>query len=132
MRRIGITFIVSMAAMAALPSLASATLAPTTGETTTTLCSFDPQDGTAGVTSCRTQTVRIYGSSCSGPGERLYFEEDIDSVRNYQGNVVLRNFNGVVVEDAINDPVRAHARLLYDSGPHAFGFGFYASDASCT
>jgi hypothetical protein len=103
---------------------------PALGTTTTTVCRFDPTTWTdPGTTTCNSESVTIEGGVCSSTGLRHYFEEDIYSVRAYQGMVVAPDTNGVAISGY--EELRPNARMISDSGPHAFAFSFYVSDASC-
>jgi hypothetical protein len=101
---------------------------PQTGSTTTTTCRFVPGDGT---TTCSQETIVIRGGACYEAGERLYFEDHLDSARTYRGNAVLPGLDGVAVTGDYADVLRPHALLVYDSGVHAYSEGVTVDDPAC-
>jgi hypothetical protein len=125
-----------LAAVPALLGSSSGAIAaadlPVLGTTTTTMCRYDSKVTPGpGLTYCTRQIVTISGGDCYITGYRLYFEDVFSSARYYQGNVVPSSLDGVTVTGDYGDVVRPHARLVYDSGDHAFGVGFLVPDESC-
>jgi len=120
--------------VAVLAAAAPAADGPVAGTTRTTTCRFTPHDSAAGsgVTQCSQTTVIVRPGACVDSGYRLWEEDDIASARTYRGNAVLSGLDGATVEGTYSDVVRPHARLLYDSGPHAFSVSFPVADQSCT
>jgi hypothetical protein len=116
----------------AAAAAAPASDVPVTGTTRTTECHFDPHAGDRGLTLCRQQIIVVSADGCFGQGYRLYFQDEIDSVRAYRGDVILPGLDGVVLDADYADLIRPHALLLSDSGPHAFSEAFPVEDASCT
>jgi hypothetical protein len=124
---LAISVIASVAAFAAPGSAAADPVElPTPG--TTTQCSFSAQPAPAR-TSCRTETITVNGPVCLTDGDQPYLLYDvtfIDSVREYAGNVVAGEpVNGYYTA------VLPHAKLLYDSGPHAFSTPYVIYVESC-
>jgi hypothetical protein len=78
---------------------------PQTGSTTTTTCRVAPTDGS---TVCTRETLVISGGACYQTGERLFFEDHLDSSRTYRGT-----------------------RLVYDSGVHAYSTAVVVDDPAC-
>jgi hypothetical protein len=101
---------------------------PQTGSTTTTTCRFVSSDGS---TVCTQETLVISGGACYGDGQRLYSEDHLDSSRTYRGNAVLPGLDGVAVRGDYSDAVRDHARLIDDSGVHAYSEGVLVEDPNC-
>lgn len=101
--------------------------APAVGTTYATSCHF-----AGGGTRCRQQTVIVTAGACADVGWRLYSRDEIDSVREYRGNVVLPRFDGVQVAASYGTLLRPHARLVANSRPHAFSETFPVADQSCT
>jgi hypothetical protein len=96
-------------------------------------CIFVPDDDflSPGITYCSQEIVTISGGDCYTDGYRLYYQDEIHSVREYRGNVVLPGFNGVEVEGEFGDVVRPNAKLISDVGGVTF-FAFFVPDESCT
>jgi hypothetical protein len=101
--------------------------APAVGTTVAASCHFG-----GGATRCRQQTVIVTASICGDIGWRLYSRDEIDSVREYRGNVVLPGLDGVQVAAGYGALLRPHARLVAKSAPHAFSETFPVADESCT
>lgn len=101
---------------------------PQTGSTTTTTCRFVASGGS---TVCTQETLVIGGGACYGDGRRLYSEDHLDSSRTYRGKVVLPGLDGVAVRGDHADAVRDHARLVDDSGVHAYSEGVVVDDPNC-
>lgn len=100
---------------------------PQPGSTTTTTCRF-----VAGSTICNQETLRIGGGACYGAGQRLYSEDHLDSSRTYRGNAVRSGLDGVAVDGDYADVVRDHAKLIDDSGVHAYSEGVVVDDPTCS
>lgn len=101
---------------------------PHPGTTTTTTCRFVPSSAS---TFCNRQTVVVRDGPCAATGKRLASEEHVASARTYRGDAVRPGLDGVAVEGGYAAVVRDHASVLSDSGPHAYGSGFYVDDRSC-
>jgi hypothetical protein len=99
---------------------------PQAGSTTTTTCRF-----AAGSTVCAQETVVISGGACYQAGERLYSENHLASSRTYRGNAVVSGLAGVAVTGDYANVVRDHAKLLDDSGVHAYSEGVFVDDPAC-
>jgi hypothetical protein len=128
--RCGLILAAVVTGLASGAGAAAAAQLPVLGTTTTTVCRFDPATWTdPGTTTCNSESVTIDGGACSSTGLRHYFESDVFSSRAYQGMAVAPQTNGVTINGY--EELRPNARLISDSGPHAFGFSFYVSDASC-
>ena len=114
-------------AAAALATTASAD-GPVAGTTYSTECTFS-----AGTTQCQQTIVIVREGICwsVASGLRLWSEDDIASARSYQGNAVGPGMNGVTVNADYPALVKPHARLIYDSGPHAFSSTFPVDDPTC-
>ena len=124
--------LVAVVAAAVFTSAASAADLPVLGTTTTVECRFDPKQARGQrVTFCTQVTVTISGGACADGSSRLYFESDVYSTREYQGNAILGGLNGVSVAGTYADVVKPHSKLIFDSGPHATSFGFFVEDLSC-
>jgi len=100
---------------------------PQAGSTTTTTCRF-----VSGSTLCTQETVVISGGACYRVGERLYSENHLDSSRTYRGNAVVSGLDGVAVDRDYVNVVRDHAKLIDDSGVHAYSEGVVVDDPTCT
>jgi hypothetical protein len=122
--------VIAAAAVAAVVAGAATADGPVAGTTFNTQCSF--ADGT---TNCSQEIDIVIEGNCwaAASGFRLWEEDFIDSVRSYRGNAVLQDFNGVSVNADYSGVLRPHAdaRLIDDSGPHAFSSTFPVPDASC-
>jgi hypothetical protein len=95
---------------------------PPPSDTTTTKCTFEVKP-TPAHTSCTIQRVVISEARCFSyePGGQqylLWFEDFYGQAVDYAGNVVV----GESV-DGYYSAVRPHAKVIYDSGVHAFGYG---------
>jgi len=124
--------LLAVVAAAGFASAANAADLPVLGTTTTVECRFDPKQAPRqGVTFCTQVTVTISGGACADGQSRLYFQSEIASTREYQGNAVLGGLNGVRVPGAYDDVVKPRSKLISDSGPHATSFGFFVEDPSC-
>ena len=108
------------------PSAARAQL-PSAGSTTTTTCRFVAGGGS---TACNQDTVVVRGGACA-TGERISSEDHLNSSRTYRGNVILPGLDGVAVNGDYADVVRDHARLIDDSGVHAYSEGMSVDDPTC-
>jgi hypothetical protein len=131
--KLAVAFIVAVAIASAFAISASAD-GPVAGTTFFTQCSFSGgPGGDAGTTQCSQTIVIVIEGNCwdAVSGMRLWSEDDIASVRSYRGNAVLPGLNGVTVNADYSSVVRPHARLIDDSGPHAFSSTFPVEDASC-
>jgi hypothetical protein len=117
--------VVAVAGIAAAAAPASDT--PVVGSTTTTTCTF-----VQGATQCREQTITVSAGSCFDVGLRLYETDEFDSARTYRGDAILPGLDGDSVDGEYADVVRPHARLIYDSGLHAFSFTVPVEDPTCT
>jgi hypothetical protein len=130
-----LTVAIVAALLAAVVVAASAAAdGPVASRTVTTTCSFDPRDSVEhGVTTCNQTIDIVQPGSCWGAvsGFRLWEEDVIASARTYRGNVVSAGQNGVAVSGDYGSLVRAHAKLLDDSGDHAFSSTFPVEDSSC-
>ena len=108
---------------------------PVAGTTFFTQCTFAGGGNNAGTTQCSQTIVTVLEGGCwpAASGFRLWSEDDIASVRTYHGNAVLFGLNGVTVDADYSSVLRPHsaARLIDDSGPHAFSSTFPVADASC-
>jgi len=128
-----LAFIAAVAIASSFAVSASADGGPVAGTTYFTQCTF--AGGTnQGVTQCSQTIVIIIEGSCwaAVPGMRLWEEDDIASVRTYQGNAVRPWYNGVTVDADYSAVLRVHPRLIDDSGPHAFSSTFPVEDATCS
>jgi len=122
----------AVVAAAVFASAANAADLPPLGTTTTVECRFDPKQAPRqGVTFCTQVTVTISGGACADGATRLYFQSEVYSAREYQGNAVLPALNGVSITGTYTEVVKPHSKLIFDSGPHATGFGFFVEDVSC-
>ena len=124
--------LLAVVAAAVLASAANAADLPVLGTTTTTECHFGPKQASRqGVTSCTQVTVTVSGGACADAQSRLYFQSEVASTREYQGNAVLAGLDGVSVSGTYTDVVKPRSRLISDSGPHATSTGFFVEDPSC-
>ena len=108
-----------LAAFAAYPAAAIADTAPTPGNTSTVVCTFDPSVD-PGVTTCSWKTVQISNGYCFTSGQRVYFVVVFRSTRTYRGNAVLRELNGVTITGDFG------SAPLTDDGFHAWDDSIYA------
>lgn len=133
--KLTLAFIVAAAIACGFAVSASAD-GPVAGTTFFTKCSFVAAPGdNVGTTQCSQTIVIVREGSCwsAQSGFRLWSEDDIASARSYRGNAVLFGFDGVTVNADYSGVLRPHsaARLIDDSGPHAFSSTFPVADASC-
>jgi hypothetical protein len=124
--------LLAVVAAAGLASSANAADLPVLGTTTSVECRFGPKQAPRqGTTFCTQVTVTISGGACADAESRLYFQSEVASAREYQGNAVRGGLNGVSISGTYADVVKPRSKLISDSGPHATSFGFFVADLSC-
>jgi hypothetical protein len=133
--KLAVAFVVAVVVASGFAVSASAD-GPVAGTTFFTQCTFAAGPGdTVGTTQCSRTIVSVSPGICwsAESGFRLWSEVVSASVRSYRGNAVLWGLNGVTVNADYSSVLRPHsaARLIDDSGPHAFSSTFPVADASC-
>ena len=102
---------------------------PPPGTTTTTRCEF-LKDERPAYTWCGIQTLRITAAGCYNDGGEqeylLWFEIHSAQALHYAGNVVMGDS-----VDGYYSEVRPHAKLISDSGVHAYSVGIMIPVDDC-